>query len=156
MLPINEQQSPLPQRAALAPEEIEALVGKSPGATGAAQGTTSAAAGAAGPELASFRLEDFDRAAVASQISSSQAGRSTAWRDAELELRIELGRTRLHQSELKNLRQGTVVRLDSLEREPVDVFANDELIARGEIVVLDGKLCVRVVELMTRPAAKAG
>jgi len=68
--------------------------------------------------------------------------------DAEqLDLRIELGRTRLELDDAKALRKGSVVLLDGLIDEPAAIFAGARLIGRGEIVVVDGKIGVRVVEL---------
>lgn len=67
---------------------------------------------------------------------------------AELELKIELGRTQLYHDELAKLRRGAVVSLDKPAAAPVDVLAGGRLIARGEVVVLDGRLCVRVAEVL--------
>ena len=68
---------------------------------------------------------------------------------AELDLKIELGRTQLYHDELARLRSGAVVALDKPATAPVDVLAGGRLIARGEVVVLDGRLSVRVVEVLS-------
>src|SRR5687767_14970915 len=60
-------------------------------------------------------------------------------RDVELTVKIELGRTRMRLDEVLRLGQGAVVELDRLAGDPVDVFVNDRLIARGEVVVLNDK-----------------
>ena len=70
-------------------------------------------------------------------------------RDVELDLRIELGRTHLYLEDILQLRKGSVVPLDKLAGDPVDVFVNGRLIARGEVLVLNDNFCVRVAELMT-------
>ena len=76
--------------------------------------------------------------------------RTTPLADNEqLDLRIELGRTHLRPDEVRNLRTGSLVSLDGRIDEPVDIRAGGRLIGRGEVVVLDGKLGVRVVELTT-------
>jgi flagellar motor switch protein FliN len=68
--------------------------------------------------------------------------------DAEqLDLRIELGRTRLEPDDVQTLRKGSVVVFDAPTDEPVAIFAGARLIGRGEVVVVDGKIGVRVVEL---------
>src|SRR5687767_8763764 len=63
-------------------------------------------------------------------------------RDVELNVRIELGRTRMAVGDVLNLDEGSVVELDRLAGDPVDVFVNDRLVARGEVLVLDEKFCV--------------
>src|SRR5688572_19957070 len=60
-------------------------------------------------------------------------------RDVELTVKIELGRTRMRLDEVLRLGQGAVVELDRLAGDPVDVFVNDRLVARGEVVVLNDK-----------------
>jgi flagellar motor switch protein FliN len=68
--------------------------------------------------------------------------------DAEqLDLRIELGRTRLAPEDVQALRKGAVLLLDERIGEPAAIFVGTRLVGRGEIVVVDGKIGVRVVEL---------
>ena len=74
-------------------------------------------------------------------------------RDVELDLRIELGRTHLDLEEVLKLRKGSVVALDKLAGDPVDVFVNGRLIARGEILVLNDNFCVRVADLVAGDGA---
>jgi flagellar motor switch protein FliN len=69
-------------------------------------------------------------------------------RDVELELKIELGRTQMYLEEVLALRKGSVVPLDKLAGDPVDVYVNGRLIARGEVLVLNDNFCVRVAELI--------
>jgi flagellar motor switch protein FliN/FliY len=70
-------------------------------------------------------------------------------RDVELDLRIEFGRTNMLLEDVLKLRKGSVVALDKLAGDPVDVFVNGRLIARGEVLVLNDSFCVRVAELIT-------
>lgn len=72
-----------------------------------------------------------------------------ALEDVELDLRIELGRTELLIEEVLQLREGTVVPLDKLAGDPVDILVNGRLIARGEVLVLNDNFCVRVAEILT-------
>jgi flagellar motor switch protein FliN/FliY len=74
-------------------------------------------------------------------------------RDVELDLRIELGRTHLELEEVLKLRKGSVVTLDKLAGDPVDVYVNGRLIARGEVLVLNDNFCIRVAELVAGDAA---
>lgn len=69
-------------------------------------------------------------------------------RDVDLDLRIELGRTRMYLEDVLKLRRGSIVTLDKLAGDPVDLYANGRLVARGEIMVLNDNFCVRVAELV--------
>lgn len=69
--------------------------------------------------------------------------------DVDLDLRIELGRTHMRLHDVLGLRSGSVVALDRLAGDPVDIFVNDRLVARGEVLVLNENFCVRVTELVT-------
>ena len=70
-------------------------------------------------------------------------------RDVELTVKIELGRTRMRLDEVLRLGQGAVVELDRLAGDPVDVFVNDRLVARGDVVVLNDKFAVRLTEVVS-------
>jgi len=70
-------------------------------------------------------------------------------RDVELDVKIELGRTHMYSEEVLKLRRGSVVALDKLAGDPVDIYVNGRLIARGEVLVLNDNFCVRVAELIT-------
>ena len=71
-------------------------------------------------------------------------------RDVELNVKIELGRSRMLVEEVLRLGEGCVVELDKLAGDPVDVFINDRLVARGEVLVLNDNFCVRVNEIVPR------
>jgi flagellar motor switch protein FliN/FliY len=73
----------------------------------------------------------------------------SALQDVELDLRIELGRTELLIDEVLKLREGSVVPLDKLAGDPVDILVNGRLVARGEVLVLNDNFCVRVAEILT-------
>ena len=68
--------------------------------------------------------------------------------EVEMDLRIELGRTQMRLEEVLRLRKGSVVALDKLAGDPVDIYANGRLIARGEVLVMNDNFCVRVTELV--------
>ena len=70
--------------------------------------------------------------------------------DIPLELKVELGRARIQIQELLNLRPGSAVKLVRLEGEPVDILANDTLIAKGEVVVQNEKYGIRITEITSR------
>lgn len=68
--------------------------------------------------------------------------------DVELEVSIELGRTQMYIEDVLRLGVGSVVELDKLAGDPVDVLVNGRLVARGEVLVLNDCLCVRVSEIV--------
>ncbi len=68
--------------------------------------------------------------------------------DVELNVKIELGRSRMMVEDVLKLGEGSVVELDKLAGDPVDVFVNDKLVARGEVLVLNDNFCVRVNEIV--------
>ena len=70
--------------------------------------------------------------------------------DIPLEIKVELGRAKIQIQELLSLEPGSAVKLIKLEGEPVDLLANDILIARGEVVVQNEKYGIRVTEITSR------
>ena len=73
----------------------------------------------------------------------------SALQDVELDLRIELGRTELLIDDVMKLSEGSVVQLDKLAGDPVDILVNGRLIARGEVLVLNDNFCVRVADILS-------
>jgi flagellar motor switch protein FliN/FliY len=65
----------------------------------------------------------------------------------EMSVTVELGRTRLLMRDLLGLRAGSVVELDRPAGSPVDILVNGTLLARGEVVVVDDELGVRITEI---------
>lgn len=70
--------------------------------------------------------------------------------DVEMSVTVELGRVRLKVKDLLRLIEGSVVELDRAAGAPVDVLVNGSLVARGDVVVVDDELGVRVTELIKR------
>lgn len=66
----------------------------------------------------------------------------------ELDITIELGRAEILIEDVLKLREGSVVSLDKLAGDPVDIMANGRLVARGELLVIDGKFGVRLSEVL--------
>ncbi|XII64230.2 flagellar motor switch protein FliN [Azorhizophilus paspali] len=69
--------------------------------------------------------------------------------DIPVKLSVELGRTRITIKQLLELAQGSVVELDGLAGEPMDILINGYLIAQGEVVVVDDKYGIRITEIIT-------
>ena len=70
--------------------------------------------------------------------------------DIPLEITIELGRASIPIQELLELGPGSAVTLSKLEGEPVDILANEKLIARGEVVLQNKKYGIRITEITSR------
>jgi flagellar motor switch protein FliN/FliY len=70
-------------------------------------------------------------------------------KDVDLNVKIVLGRTKMLIEDVLKLGEGSVVELDKLAGDPVDVFVNDQLVARGEVLVLNDNFCVRINEIIT-------
>ncbi|PWF44336.1 flagellar motor switch protein FliN [Massilia glaciei] len=69
--------------------------------------------------------------------------------DIPVQLTVELGRTKIAIKNLLQLAQGTVVELDGLAGEPMDVLVNGCLIAQGEVVVVNDKFGIRLTDIIT-------
>ena len=69
--------------------------------------------------------------------------------DIPVQLTVELGRTRIPIKHILQLAQGSVVELDALAGEPMDVLVNGYLIAQGEVVVVNDKFGIRLTDLVT-------
>lgn len=104
------------------------------------QAALKAAAGGGGTPL---ELPDFDLSSVA----GAQHGLDML-ADVQLDVRIELGRTRMLVEDVLRLNSGAVVELDKLAGDPLDVYVNDRLVARGEVLVLNDNFCIRVNEII--------
>ena len=100
--------------------------------------------------VATFKLNEFSGAPPTTDGATLELVR-----DVDLNLRIELGRTHMYLKDILRLRKGSVVPLDKLAGDPVDIYVNERLIARGEVLVLNDNFCVRVAELIAGDGAKA-
>ena len=69
--------------------------------------------------------------------------------DIPLEISVELGRTKMLINELLHLGQGSVIELSKLAGETLEIFANQKLVARGEVVVINEKYGIRLTEIIS-------
>ena len=74
--------------------------------------------------------------------------------DVSLRVSVELGRTRMQLAQILELQHGSVIELDRLAGDPVDVFVNDCMVARGEVVIVDDMFGVRITEMITSRGGK--
>lgn len=87
--------------------------------------------------------------AAAVKTTSRESASIDLFMDVMLKVTVELGRTRMTLQQVLDLQNGSVIELDRLAGDPVDVFVNDLLIARGEVVVVDDKFGVRITEVIS-------
>jgi flagellar motor switch protein FliN/FliY len=95
------------------------------------------------PETSAMNLPNFNQVMRDAQVSSIDL-----LRDVDLNVKIELGRSRMLVEDVLKLSEGSVVELDKLAGDPVDVFVNERLVARGEVLVLNDNFCVRINEIV--------
>ncbi len=69
--------------------------------------------------------------------------------DIPLELSVELGKTKMLINDLLQLGQGSVIELNKLAGEPLEIFINRKLVARGEVVVVNEKFGVRLTDIIS-------
>ncbi|MFP3088731.1 flagellar motor switch protein FliN [Treponema sp. TIM-1] len=83
------------------------------------------------------------------QATSQEQGNIGLIMDVFMEMTVELGRTRKLIKEILGMGEGTIIELDKLAGEPVDILVNHKLIAKGEVVVIDENFGVRVTEIVS-------
>lgn len=105
---------------------------------------------------ASGEAEEFQAAAFQEVQPTTTAGELTEGQpnldvimDVPVTLSLEVGRTKMSVGSLLRLRQGSVVELDRLAGEPLDVLVNGQLVARGEIVVINDKFGIRLIDVIS-------
>lgn len=69
--------------------------------------------------------------------------------DIPLEVSIELGRVKMAIRDLLQLGQGSIIELDKLAGEPLEILVNNKLLARGEVVVVNEKFGIRLTEVIS-------
>ena len=105
--------------------------------------TAAANAASANIDAEPMQLPSFQQVMRDAQVSSIDL-----LRDVDLNVKIELGRSRMLVEDVLKLGEGSVVELDKLAGDPVDVFVNERLVARGEVLVLNDNFCVRINEIV--------
>ncbi|MBF1800809.1 flagellar motor switch protein FliN [Alloalcanivorax profundimaris] len=107
--------------------------------------------------LAEQRASENDAQAAGDQVFKPLDGGESGGdaRDLEMimdipvKLSVELGRTRITIKQLLELAQGSVIELDGLAGEPMDILINGYLVAQGEVVVVEDKYGIRITEIVT-------
>ena len=84
------------------------------------------------------------------QLMGSLDGNMNLLMDVSLQVTVELGRTKKYIRDVLELSPGSIIELDKLAGEPVDVYINTKLIAKGEVVVIDENFGVRITEIVNK------
>jgi flagellar motor switch protein FliN len=134
----TKQTAPGSTVSGLPPSDIEFLFQQAEQALASVQGPIPTP-----PGLAPYKLVEFGAAPASTENATLDL-----LRDVELDLKIELGRTHMYLEDVLRLSKGAVVPLDRLAGDPVDIYVNGRLIARGEVLILNDNFCVRVAELV--------
>ena len=69
--------------------------------------------------------------------------------DVQLSIIVEIGRTQMLISDLLELEEQSIIELDSMVGQPLDIRANDLLVARGEVIVVNEKFAVRITDIIS-------
>ena len=80
--------------------------------------------------------------------SEGQGAALALLNDVDLLVKVELGRTQMYVEDVLRLNENSVIELDKLAGDPVDIYVNDRLVARGEVLVVNDNFCVRVSEII--------
>lgn len=146
-------------------ERVSDMISETPGPKSGVQGagggfqqpllntdtpTLSAYAGQSAPNVQGVQFPE-----LSPTISTGEQRNIGLLMDVSMELTVELGRTKWKIKEILGMGEGTIIELDKLAGEPVDILVNNNLIARGEVVVIDENFGVRVTEIVSmldRPA----
>jgi flagellar motor switch protein FliN/FliY len=93
-----------------------------------------------GAPTSAFRLHDFEGTLAVDASPHASAS-------VQSDVTIVLGRTQMTPNEASKLQAGSLVVLEQEVGEPVEIYSGGRLVGRGQVVVIDDKFCVRVVEL---------
>lgn len=135
--------APAGQQVSVSQEEFEALMSNT-GVMPAPQGESTA-----GLPFGTFELPEAPQTAVSLPTQNIDL-----LRDVTLNVRIELGRANMYVKDVLGLAKGSVVELDKLAGDPLDILVNNRLVAKGEVLVLNDNFCVRITEILSPRARK--
>lgn len=110
--------------------------------------TTEAASSDASEGTSTEKSGSFEFPAFGSEGTPQDARALDLLGNVNLNVKIELGRTRMLVEDVLRLAPGSVVELDKLAGDPVDIYVNDRFVAKGEVLVLNDNFCVRVNEIV--------
>ena len=100
-------------------------------------------------EMQQHQMDELSGETLGSEFGSSEDVKLDAILDIPVHISMEIGRTQISIRNLLKLNQGSVVELDRLAGEPMDVLVNGTLIARGEVVVVNEKFGLRLTDIIS-------
>jgi flagellar motor switch protein FliN/FliY len=142
-------------------DEIDRLLAGAAGAGGGGAAATAPASGTS-PEIDAL-LEEAGKLSAAAAAgakpfdlpSLAESGGAASGevaidllRDVDLDVKVVLGRSQMYVEDILKLRSGSVIELDKLAGDPLDILVNDRLVARGEVLVLNDNFCIRITEIV--------
>lgn len=141
---LRAAETPEPAGAGASPDAAEALE-SAVQAVGDIRREAESAAPASDASAPPLELPEFTSTAASHPVSGIDL-----LSKVNLNVRIELGRTKMLVEDVLRLNEGSVVELDKLAGDPVDVYVNDRHVACGEVLVLNDTFCVRISEIFAR------
>lgn len=96
------------------------------------------------PQERGFSFENLESEAV-----SAEKPNIDILKDVGLNVRVELGRRKMYIEDILKLAKGSVVELDKLAGDPLDILVNDKLVAQGEVLVLNENFCIRITRIFS-------
>jgi flagellar motor switch protein FliN/FliY len=139
----------------------QSITGEASGGKGVSAGPSAESGGAQSEDLfqqftsqpsapqASVGVQSVQFAPLAQGAPSEVTGNIGLLMDVSMQLTVELGRTKMLIKDILGMGEGTIVELDKLAGEPVDLLVNGKLIAKGEVVVIDENFGVRVTDIIS-------
>ncbi len=129
------------------PDE-EAEVTKEPGAEPSeAEPAEAAEKGAEPPAEAEAKPAEFP--AFNEEAKAVDSANLDMLMDVSLKLKVELGRTKMLVEDILKIAEGSVIELEKLAGDPVDILVNDQPVAKGEVLVADDNFCIRITEILS-------
>lgn len=130
----------------LEPSDIDALVGA---VQEPATEPSAASRQLSSPKFPDMDVQPYQLDEIApGESARAETGDVSLILDVDLNVRVELGRARMYIEDVLKLREGSIVPLDKLAGDPVDIYVNGRLMGRGEVLVLNDNFCVRVSEVL--------
>lgn len=144
----EEAEAAMMAQMGLDPSAMSAGSGSSSASVGASAAAVAASSVASQPATAAFAMPNLGGGSVG---GTKLPDGIELLGDVNLHVKIELGRTRMLVEDVLRLGEGSVVELDKLAGDPVDIYVNDRPVARGEVLVLNDNFCVRINEIIQDP-----
>ncbi|RVU43029.1 flagellar motor switch protein FliN [Rubrivivax rivuli] len=138
---MSEAESQMSEEDKMAAEWAAALAEAKPAGNEVANEVTAPSESVAPAQFANFQSVQAQNTGTSNDINMIL--------DIPVQLTVELGRTRIPIKHILQLAQGSVVELETLAGEPMDVLVNGYLIAQGEVVVVNDKFGIRLTDIVT-------